>query len=132
MLQHFLMTEQNGGKENPYLKPFHSSDATGLFAALGRYMVVFGGHASGAGWFRSRTVLYHNDCVFMDRQGSVQWRALAVEGEPPAPREFHTLTALSPTRLLLFGGTVSPHLSPPNIAHSILPLCIVDRLITGS
>jgi len=85
--------------------------------------VVFGGHASEAGWFRSRTVLYHNDVVVMDRQGTVQWKTLAVEGEPPAPREFHTLTALSPTRLLLFGGDWSPFsLCPlPPIAQRCLP-----------
>lgn len=73
-------------------------------AALGKLVIVCGGHGSEAGWFRTKTTVYHNDIVIMDRSTSVQWRLPKVLGDVPAPREYHTLTAVSPTRALLFGG----------------------------
>lgn len=77
--------------------------------------MVFGGHASEVGWFRSKTEHYFNDVAVLDRQGSVQWRAVSAEGALPAGREFHTLTAVSPTRLLLFGGDSSAPLAAAGV-----------------
>ena len=73
-------------------------------AVVGVWAIVVGGHTAEAGWFRNRTDTYHNDCFVLDRSGVVQWRAAAVGGDLPAPRELHSLTALSGGRLLLFGG----------------------------
>lgn len=49
-------------------------------------------------------MVYHNDVTIMDRNNTVQWKVPTLEGEPPTPREYHTLTAVSPRRALLFGG----------------------------
>lgn len=70
-------------------------------AALGKLVAVCGGHASEAGWFRTRTMVYHNDVTILDRNSAVQWRTPAVQGEPPTAREYHTLTTVSPSRALL-------------------------------
>jgi hypothetical protein len=43
--------------------------------------------------------------VILDRRDRVAWRGVETASPPPAPREKHTLTALSGGRLLLFGGT---------------------------
>ncbi|KAI3436230.1 hypothetical protein D9Q98_002284 [Chlorella vulgaris] len=48
---------------------------------------------------------YLSDVVILDRHDRVAWRGVEVASPPPAPREKHTLTALSGGRLLLFGGT---------------------------
>ena len=59
------------------------------------------------GWFRTRTDTFHNDVALVDAapgNAALQWRAPAVAGEGPAPREFHTLSPLPGGRLLLFGG----------------------------
>ena len=77
-------------------------------AALGWHVFVMGGHTSETGWFARKTDIYHNDVVVMDRQGTVQWRTPSLEGELPAAREYHTLTPVSSTRLLLFGGALPP------------------------
>ena len=74
-------------------------------AVIGVWGIVVGGHTAEAGWFRNRTDTYHNDTHVLDRSGVVQWRAVPVGGDLPAPRELHSLTALSGGRLLLFGGT---------------------------
>ena len=74
------------------------------FAALGKLVAVCGGHASEAGWFRTRTMVYHNDVTVLDRSNTVQWRTPPVQGEPPTAREYHTLTTVSTSRALLFGG----------------------------
>ena len=71
---------------------------------VGVWGIVVGGHTAEAGWFRNRTDTYHNDTHVLDRSGVVQWRAVPVGGDLPAPRELHSLTALSGGRLLLFGG----------------------------
>lgn len=49
-------------------------------------------------------MVYHNDVTILDRNSAVQWRTPAVQGEPPTAREYHTLTTVSPSRALLFGG----------------------------
>lgn len=78
--------------------------------AVGLWLVVMGGRTADLGWFRTRTDMFHNDLVAMDRdgEGAVRWTACAVTGDAPAPREFHSLTPLSGGRLLLFGGA-APH-----------------------
>ena len=78
-------------------------------AALGWHVFVMGGHTSETSWFARKTDIYHNDVVVMDRQGTVQWRTPSLEGEAPAAREYHTLTPVSTTRLLLFGGALPPN-----------------------
>lgn len=49
-------------------------------------------------------MVYHNDVTVMDRNDIVQWRSPSIAGDPPAAREYHTLTAVSANRALLFGG----------------------------
>lgn len=44
------------------------------------------------------------DVVILDRQDKVAWRGVELASLAPAPREKHSLTALSGGRLLLFGG----------------------------
>lgn len=75
-----------------------------ICAGTGMQVVVFGGHTSESGWFSRRQEVYHSDIVVLERQGSVSWQRPAVTGPPPAAREFHTLTPVSPTKFLLLGG----------------------------
>ena len=73
------------------------------------WLLVMGGRTAEMGWFRTRTDTFHNDIALVDCTASpaLQWRAPPVAGEEaPAPREFHTLSALSGGRLLLFGGAL--------------------------
>lgn len=76
-----------------------------------------GGRTAEVGWFRTRTETFHNDVSVVDCEAArtLQWRAPQVSGEAPAPREFHTLSALSNGRLLLFGG--APASSPSCISY---------------
>ncbi|KAL3155648.1 hypothetical protein ABBQ32_012681 [Trebouxia sp. C0010 RCD-2024] len=71
---------------------------------VGLWLVVMGGRTADVGWFRTKTDTFLNDVFVMDREGPVQWRSPAVNGDAPAPREFHTVTALTKGRLILFGG----------------------------
>ncbi|KAK9823333.1 hypothetical protein WJX72_001997 [[Myrmecia] bisecta] len=73
-------------------------------ASLGWWLVVMGGRTAEISWFRSKTDIFHSDVVVVDRQGTMQWRSPVLIGDSPPAREFHTLTALSGGRLLLFGG----------------------------
>ena len=68
-----------------------------------------GGRNAEVGWFRTKTDVFHNDVAVLDREQSVQWRAPTVAGDPPAPREFHSLTSLPDGRMLLFGGLWRPN-----------------------
>ena len=80
-------------------------------AGVNQWLVAVGGRTAEIGWFRTRTDTFHNDVALVDcTQPALQWRAPPVEGEPPLAREFHTLSALSSGRLLLFGGGARPHL----------------------
>lgn len=56
-------------------------------------------------------------CVLC-RVSTVQWQSAAVAGDSPAAREFHTLSALSDGRILLFGGLpLDPaRHAPPHLA----------------
>jgi hypothetical protein len=40
----------------------------------------------------------------LEREGAVRWVAAQVEGGGPEGREHHTMTALSDTRMFVFGG----------------------------
>lgn len=71
---------------------------------MGLWVIVMGGHTAEVGWFRSKTDIFHNDVVLIDRSQQVRWRTPEVVGELPPPRELHSLTPLSDGRLLLFGG----------------------------
>ena len=71
---------------------------------MGLWLVVMGGRTAEIGWFRSKTELFHNDVVVMEREGTVQWRTPDVGRDTPAPREFHRLTSLAGGKLLRFGG----------------------------
>ena len=71
---------------------------------MGLWLVVMGGRTAEMGWFRSKTELFHNDVIVMEREGIVQWRTPDVGVVKPAAREFHSLTSLAGGKLLLFGG----------------------------
>ena len=68
------------------------------------WVLIVGGHTAEVGWFRSKPDIFHNDVAIIDRSAQVRWRVPDVSGEPPPPRELHSLTPLSGGRLLLFGG----------------------------
>ncbi|GJP51998.1 hypothetical protein CLOM_g11122 [Closterium sp. NIES-68] len=63
-------------------------------------MLVFGGHCQ-AGWL-TRTDMYANDIAYIDR-ATVQWKQLTTAGGPPAPRAYHTVTAVG-SRFVCVGG----------------------------
>ncbi len=59
------------------------------------------------GWFRTKSDIFLNDVVVMERDQVVAWRNPSFPQSPeqgPPPREFHTLTLLPGGRLLLLGG----------------------------
>ena len=83
-----------------YRRAFH--------AAVGNCLLVMGGRTSEVGWFRSRTETYHNDVLTVDFSLGPHWRPQIAEGELPQPREFHTLSPVSGSRMLLLGGGRPP------------------------
>lgn len=73
-------------------------------------------------------MVYHNDVTVMDRNNVVQWQSPTLVGEPPAPREYHTLTAVSANRALLFGGELDHITWPDHVSrcHKECPIrCFV-------
>ncbi|KAK9917644.1 hypothetical protein WJX75_006758 [Coccomyxa subellipsoidea] len=74
-------------------------------AGVNNWLVIMGGRTAELGWFGTRTDTFHNDVALVNCEaGALQWRTPPIAGEPPIPREFPTLAALSGGRLLLFGG----------------------------
>lgn len=71
-------------------------------------VVVFGGHSAESGWFTRRHDVYHDDLLIMERQRALSWQKPPLPSFVPSAREYHTLTAVGPDRLLLFGGKM-PH-----------------------
>ena len=76
-------------------------------AGIGMQVIVFGGHSAESGWFTRRHEVYHDDLVVLERQGTIAWHRPPVSGFAPPAREYHTLTAVGPDRLLLLGGKPS-------------------------
>jgi hypothetical protein len=112
-----------GGKPRCITPPVQAAQGRPLVMVLPRagvnnWLVVMGGRTAELGWFGTRTDTFHNDVALVNCEaGALQWRTPPIAGEPPIPREFPTLAALSGGRLLLFGGdlpcsfvNIFPHL----------------------